>query len=191
MNKIASTSNKRKRKPISRRGFLSILFIFCSCVFICVYNSSGDLIDFAKLKGSSFSKNYYLEYGNRYTIMCRGDGKDSKTKYAMRITLSNELGNISTPDITYKHRIIGRSGYPIFTKVISFDIKKTGSYRLDVVILSVNGNKTRPFYLQLKKNMWEFADGCPPYVVLPILPIALAYLIDKILIKINRQSTQC
>lgn len=73
MNKIASTSNKRKRKPISRRGFLSVLFIFCSCVFICVYNSSGDLIDFAKLKGSSFSKNYYLESGNRYTIMCRGD----------------------------------------------------------------------------------------------------------------------
>lgn len=190
MNKIASTSNKRKRKPISRRGFLSILFIFCSCVFICVYNSSGDLIDFAKLKGSFFSKNYYLESGNRYTIMCRGDRKDSKTKYAMRITLSNELGNISTPYITYKRRIT-RSGHPIFTKVTSFDIKKTGSYRLDVVILSVNGNKTRPFYLQLKKNMWEFADGCPPYVVLPILPIALAYLIDKILIKINRQSTQC
>ena len=191
MNKIASTSNKRKRKPISRRGFLSVLFIFCSCVFICVYNSSGDLIDFAKLKGSSFSKNYYLESGNRYTIMCRPDGKDSKTKYAMRITLSNELGSISTPDITYKYRIGRRSGYPIFTKVTSFDIKKTGSYRLDVVILSVNGNKTRPFYLQLKKNMWEFADGCPPYVVLLILPIALAYLIDKILIKINRQSTQC
>ena len=122
--------------------------------------------------------------------MCRGDRKDSKTKYAMRITLSNELGNISTPYITYKRRIT-RSGHPIFTKVTSFDIKKTGSYRLDVVILSVNGNKTPPFYLRLKKNMWEFADGCPPYVVLPILPIALAYLIDKILIKINRQSTQC
>lgn len=190
MNRIASKSNRRKRKPISRRGFLSILFIFCSCVFLCVYNSSGDLIDFAKLKGSSFSKNYYLESGNRYTIMCRGDGKDSKTKYAMRITLSNELGNISTPDITYKHRK-SRSGYPIFIKVTSFDIKKTGSYRLDVVILSVNGNKTRPFYLQLKKNMWEFADGCPSYVVLLILPIALAYLIDKILIKINGRSTQC
>lgn len=189
MNKIASKFNKRKRKPLSRLLLLYLLFIFCSCVFIWVYNSSGDLIDFAEVKGSSFSKNYYLESGNRYTIRCRGDGKDSKTKYAMRITLSNELGNISAPDITYKHRIDRRS-HPIFTKVSSFDIKKTGIYRLDVVILSVNGNKTRPFYLQLKKNMWEFADGCPYYGLI-ILSVATAYVIDKILIKINRQSTQC
>lgn len=186
----APKSNKRKRMLFrSRRSFLFLLFIFCSFVFDWVYYSSGDLIDFAEVKDYSFSKNYYLESGNRYTIRCCGDGKDSKTTYTIKFTLSSKFGSVSTPVITYKHKT-DRRHHPIFKKVSSFDIKKTGIYRLDVVILSVNGNKTRPFYLQLKKNMWEFADGCS-YCVLLILSFAIAYVIDKILIKINRQSTQC